>query len=284
MFLSRLATFAAAPFLILACRSAQEPMVIEKEAYVAPVEPRERTGRGAMRALRSSERREDLLVDQCEPGQVLRCGTQLPGARLELTAPCRRTPAGNHVPDWAACATPLVLAFDDEPVLFQSPPGEFRIGPFRRTEWVSARTPWLALDKNGNGCVDDEGELFGPAADPYGRAKNGFDTLRSLDANGDGRIDAADHGFHALQLWFDVDQDRVCSPGEMVPLHTLPVLALTVQAASRPRHGAGSYEGESATIELTGPSSWGQRARLVDVYLAPLPSANNELSKPKITP
>jgi hypothetical protein len=70
----------------------------------------------------------------------------------------------------------------------------------------------------------------------------------------------------------------------MVPLHTLPVLALTVQAASRPRHGAGSYEGESATIELTGPSPWGQRARLVDVYLAPLPSANNELSKPKITP
>jgi len=224
-----------------------------------------------MRALRSSERLEDLLVDQCEPGQSLSCGVRMPGAQLDLTMPCRRTAAGNYAFDRAECATPLVLAFDDEAVAFTLPPGDFTVGPFPRTEWVSARTPWLALDKNGNGCIDDEGELFGPAGDPAGRARNGFDTLRRLDTNGDGRIDSADPAFHALQLWFDVDQDRVCSLGEMVPLHTLPVLALRTRFDSPLRTDSGSHEGEFATVELAGASQWGKHARLVDVYLAPLP-------------
>lgn len=46
----------------------------------------------------------------------------------------------------------------------------------------------LALDRNGNGRIDDGRELFG---DQHGAA-NGFAELARFDDNGDGRIDAAD--------------------------------------------------------------------------------------------
>jgi hypothetical protein len=56
------------------------------------------------------------------------------------------------------------------------------------TDWPTSTTPWLALDRNGNGRIDDGGELFGSATllrsgEP---ASNGFVALRELDSN-DGR-------------------------------------------------------------------------------------------------
>ena len=54
----------------------------------------------------------------------------------------------------------------------------------------------LALDRNGNGRIDDGGELFG---DQQGAA-NGFAELARFDDNGDGRIDAADAVFDQLRL------------------------------------------------------------------------------------
>ncbi|WP_457977679.1 hypothetical protein L0Y47_18555 [Ectopseudomonas composti] len=54
----------------------------------------------------------------------------------------------------------------------------------------------LALDRNGNGRIDDGRELFG---DQHGAA-NGFAELARFDDNGDGRIDAADAVFDKLRL------------------------------------------------------------------------------------
>jgi hypothetical protein len=54
----------------------------------------------------------------------------------------------------------------------------------------------LALDRNGNGRIDDGRELFG---DQHGAA-NGFAELARHDDNGDGRIDAQDAIFHRLSL------------------------------------------------------------------------------------
>lgn len=56
---------------------------------------------------------------------------------------------------------------------------------------------FLCLDLNGNGTVDDGGELFGDQtllADGT-RAKNGFEALAQYDSNGDGVIDAGDEIF-----------------------------------------------------------------------------------------
>lgn len=54
----------------------------------------------------------------------------------------------------------------------------------------------LALDRNGNGRIDDGRELFG---DQHG-ATNGFAELARFDENADGRIDAADNVFDQLRL------------------------------------------------------------------------------------
>lgn len=54
----------------------------------------------------------------------------------------------------------------------------------------------LALDVNGNGRIDDGGELFG---DQNGAA-NGFTELARYDDNSDGQIDAADSLYAELRL------------------------------------------------------------------------------------
>lgn len=54
----------------------------------------------------------------------------------------------------------------------------------------------LALDRNGNGRIDDGRELFG---DQHGAA-NGFAELARFDDNSDGRIDTADAVFDQLRL------------------------------------------------------------------------------------
>jgi hypothetical protein len=73
-------------------------------------------------------------------------------------------------------------------------------GITEQVSMVNSETWLLALDRNGNGRIDDGGELFG---DQHGAA-NGFAELAryDADANGvaDGVIDANDVAFSQLQL------------------------------------------------------------------------------------
>ena len=54
---------------------------------------------------------------------------------------------------------------------------------------------FLALDKNGNGQIDDGMELFGP------QTNNGFDELRDYDSDGNNWIDENDEIFNDLRIW-----------------------------------------------------------------------------------
>lgn len=80
-----------------------------------------------------------------------------------------------------------------------SRPVRFDLDADGRIDSMSAPTgddALLALDRNGNGRIDDGRELFG---DQHGAA-NGFAELARFDDNGDGRIDAADAVFDKLRL------------------------------------------------------------------------------------
>jgi hypothetical protein len=204
---------------------------------------------------------------ECEPGQVRLCAVQLPSrgpfrGPSSLRMHCAKAADGSFHYDRSDCATPLVVAFDDRRVEFVQPveaAASFAVGPFERTEWVAARTPWLTLDTNGSGCVDDQSELFR------------FDGLAALDDDHDGVIDAHDAAYVRLALWADRDQDRRCTPDEMTTLGEAGIVSLQVDFAAKPDHAFGSHEGETAGVSFRSPSGELRRGRVVDVYLAPMP-------------
>ncbi len=173
--------------------------------------------------------------------------------------------------------TPLVLSFDGAPVeyLVDREHG-FDVDGARSlvTDWPTARTPWLALDRDGDGRIGDGSELFGSMTvlSSGQRARNGFVALRELDADGDGRITPNDPGFASLLVWSDRDGDRRSSPGELAPAGSLELLSIDLDYSVRPRcDPRGNCEMERAPFQYRDAAGVVRTGSVVDVHLAPQP-------------
>ena len=79
--------------------------------------------------------------------------------------------------------------------------------------WVSGETGLLALDRNDNGVIDNNSELFGNQ--PSSGIANGFAQLAELDTNDDGHITSADDQFGDLRVWIDTNGDAISQPDEL---------------------------------------------------------------------
>lgn len=162
----------------------------------------------------------DADIDDCEAGENGFCGTN-------GTMECVEAEPGHFVWDdfcnesGSSSSTPLVLSFDGaEPAMIPGASGAFDLsgsGVHGQTDWPSAWTPWLALDRDGDGRIADGSELFGSASrlSSGDLATQGFEALAELDGNHDGVVDAADPRFVELLVWGDADGDRVSQGHEL---------------------------------------------------------------------
>jgi hypothetical protein len=139
------------------------------------------------------------------------------------------------------------------------------------TDWPTAKTPWLALDRDGNGRIDNGGELFGSATvlSNGKRPSNGFIALRELDDNGDGQLTPADAAFPRLLLWSDRDDDRTSTAGELASASSLKLLSIDLgYTAAAPRCDArGNCEIERATFRYVDDTGAARTGDVIDVHL-----------------
>lgn len=109
-----------------------------------------------------------------------------------------------------------------------------------RVSWTqrSSTNAWLALDRDGDGRIDDASELFGDLTPqpqpPPGVPRNGFLALAVFDqpdhgGNGDGVIDARDEVFSRLRLWQDLNHDGVSTPDELATLPQLGISGIALE-------------------------------------------------------
>lgn len=174
------------------------------------------------------------------------------------------------------CGSPIVIDLDqrgykftniDDGVFFDLTPG----GMIERVAWTSigGGDAFLALDRSGNGSIDDGTELFGdstpqpPSAAPNGyRALAVFDTL-AAGGDGDGQITAVDSIFGALRLWIDRNHDGVAQSDELSTLASQDVVSISldyVESRRRDRHG--NELRYASVVQRTGDTT-----QAVDVFL-----------------
>ena len=126
----------------------------------------------------------------------------------------------------------------------------------QRTGWVKADDALLAIDRNGNGRIDDITELFGDGD------TDGFTELRELDSNNDGVIDAQDTEFANLRVWQDRDQDGVSDTDELQGLTAAGITSINANATESSTKNAGHDVSHTSTFT----KSDGTTGTIVDVW------------------
>ena len=134
-----------------------------------------------------------------------------------------------------------------------------------KTGWVNSKDGMLVRDINGDGIINNNGELFSDqtvlANGKY--AKDGVAALAALDTNGDGVVDAKDTAWTELKVWIDANSDGATDTGELHTLSELGIKSLNVSATStnktdsagNTQKALGSYTKEDGTVGQMGDYS-----------------------------
>ncbi|APR79287.1 hemolysin-type calcium binding protein [Minicystis rosea] len=215
---------------------------------------------------------DPTISHECEEGETKQCNVQVTEG-VDLYDYCLADEQGNT--HWSGgCNTPLVLSLDGAPVeyLADATHGfDVNGGQSLITDWPTARTPWLAIDRNGDGRIADGTELFGsmsPLASGR-RAENGFVALRELDDNHDGRIDQSDPSFVKLLVWSDRDGDRQSAGSEIAAASSWGLVSIELGYAVEPRCDARhNCEVERAAMRFRDAAGIERTGVVIDVHLA----------------
>jgi hypothetical protein len=140
---------------------------------------------------------------------------------------------------------PLVLDLDGDgfettplsktpPVMFDGDADAIK----NATAWIGSDDGLVVLDRNGNGSIDNGGELFGDSTilttgpDIGKTAAHGFVALADLDSNLDGLFNASDAQFGAVRIWRDFNQDGLSQSDELKTLSESGVASIALASTS----------------------------------------------------
>jgi protocatechuate 3,4-dioxygenase beta subunit len=172
--------------------------------------------------------------------------------------------SGKNDMSWDATITPIAIDLNGDgihTIARADMTGSFDLlgtGKAIQSGWLSGDDGFLATDSNGNGQIDDIGELFGGASKGSGFAK-----LASYDSNGDGQVNAADALFSSLRIWQDADSNGKTDTGELISLEAAGVVSLTVAHTELPFLDANdNLHLERSSVTLSN----GKTADMTDVY------------------
>jgi hypothetical protein len=172
--------------------------------------------------------------------------------------------SGENDMSWDATITPIAIDLNGDgihTIARADMTGSFDLlgtGKAIQSGWLSGNDGFLAVDNNGNGQIDDIGELFGGASKGSGFAK-----LASYDSNGDGQVNAADAGYASLLIWQDANSNGKTDAGELVGLAAAGVVSLTVAHTELPFLDANhNLHLERSSVTLSN----GTTADMTDVY------------------
>ncbi|WP_186398064.1 hypothetical protein [Stappia sp. P2PMeth1] len=134
---------------------------------------------------------------------------------------------------YTALYDPLVIDLDGdgiETVSVDDSRANFNLftedGLSARHGWVGEDDGLLAFDRNGDGVINDIGELFG------NRNESGFAELSALDSNGDGVIDANDEQFQSILIWRDRNGDGISQAEELGTLSDYGITSLSLDTTT----------------------------------------------------
>jgi|GEM_PF-1295942 len=129
-------------------------------------------------------------------------------------------------------------------------------GILDKTSWIDADDGFLVVDKNGDGVINNQSEMFGNTD----QHADGFANLAQYDTNGDGKIDANDAGFNDLKIWQDINQDGISQADELYGLDDAGIASISLQTQPG---GEGS---EDTAVALTGSFTYndGSEGQIVD--------------------
>jgi Ca2+-binding RTX toxin-like protein len=145
------------------------------------------------------------------------------------------------------------------------------------TGWVAADDGLLALDRNGDGIVNDVSEISFQR-DAQG-ALTDLEGLRAFDTNRNGFLDAGDARFAEFRIWRDGNQDGISQTGELVSLEQAGILNVSLTIALT---GANPDEANDNVVYGTTQytKSDGSHGIVGDVFLAYDPSDMTALAAP----
>ncbi len=110
------------------------------------------------------------------------------------------------------------IELNTKPVYFDVDNDGFR----EMTGWVQGNDAILSIDKNSNGKIDNQVEVFGSLTN------QGDSELSLLDSNNDKVINSDDKAFSQIRLWRDANENGVTDNNELKSLSDVGIVTINI--------------------------------------------------------